>query len=124
MAHDTIEIYVRALSQEDAADWLRDVFGAVEQVQARPIVTYEGTHEGTTVPVQVTEHVRNGAYTSLWFNAPDLPWSSAHECARAAHQALGAEVLCYRNDPEQPWTLFQVKNGETEYVDEREIEDL
>lgn len=124
MAHDTIEIYVRALSEDEAVDWLREVFGDVEQVQERPIVTYEGMHEGTTVPVQITEHVRNGAYTSLWFNAPDLPWDSARACARAAHEALGTEVLCYLNRPEEPWMLLQMANGMTSRVDEREVEGL
>lgn len=124
MAHDTIEIYARALSEEQAADWLRTVFGTVERVQDRPIVTYEGTHEGTTVPIQITEHVRNGVYTSLWFNAPDLPWASARECARAAHEALGTEVLCYLDRPEEPWMLFQIKNGEKGRLDEREVEGL
>lgn len=124
MAHDTIEIYVRALSEDDAADWLRDVFEGVERVQEAPIVTYEGRYEGDIVPVQVTEHVKNGPYTSLWFNAPTLPWDSGPDCARAAHEALGAEVLCYLDQSEAPWMLFRMHEGEAERVDQREMEDL
>ncbi len=122
MAHDTTEIYVRDLSQEAAVDWLREVFEGLEQVQERPIVTYEGTHADATVPIQITEHVRNGPYTSLWFNAPDLPWASAQACARAAHEALGAEVLCYLDQPEKPWMVLRVADGEATQVDERELE--
>lgn len=124
MAHDTTEIYVRDLSEADAVDWLRSVFPELEQVQERPIVTYEGTHEGTTVPVQITEHVRNGPYTSVWFNAPALPWASAQACARAAHEALGNEVLCYLDEPDKPWILFRVAEGSAARVDERQLEGL
>ncbi len=124
MAHDTIEIYVRALSEHEATDWLREVFEGLEQVQEAPIVTYEGTHEGVTVPVQITEHVKNGPYTSLWFNGPDLPWASARDCARAAHEALGAEVLCYLGRPEEPWMLLQMKDGAEQRIDKREVSGL
>ncbi len=122
MAHDTTEIYVHELSEETAANWLRDVFGETEQVQARPIVTYEVEHDGAVVPVQITEHVRDGPYTSLWFNAPDLPWASAQACARAAHEALGKEVLCYLDDPDKPWIVLRVAGGTATRVDERELE--
>lgn len=124
MAHDTIEIYVRDLSEREAVDWLQAVFESVEQVQAEPIVTYEGTYDGTTVPVQIAERVKGGAYTSLWFNAPDVPWDSARDCVRAAHDALGAEALCYLDRPDEPWTLFRMVEGEEEYVDERTLDDL
>jgi hypothetical protein len=124
MAHETLEIYVRDLSEAAAADWLEEVLEDLTQVQEGPIVTYEGTHEGASVPVQITEGVKNGPYTSLWFNAPDLPWDSGAACARAAHEALGAEVLCYLDRPEEPWTLFRMQEGEEQYVDQREMEDL
>ena len=124
MAHDTTEIYVRGLTEEDAADWLRGVLGGLEKVQDAPIVTYEGQYEGDTVPVQITEQVRNRPYTSVWFNAPNLPWGSASECARAAHEALGAEVLCYLDQPEEPWLILRVAEGEAERVDERNLDDF
>lgn len=125
MAHDTIEIYVQDLSEDEAVGWLREVFEEIEQVREAPIVTYEGQYEGTTVPVQVTEHVQGGPYTSLWFNAPDLPWDSARDCVRAAHGALGHEVLCYLDQPDEPWTLLRVTpDGTEETVDERELDDL
>lgn len=124
MAHDTLEIYVRDLSEDAAVEWLREVFDGLEQVQEAPIVTYEGEHEGATVPVQITEHVKNGPYTSVWFNAPDLPWASAQDCARAAHEALGAEVVCYLDRPEEPWMLFQMIDGEEQRVDQRELDAL
>jgi len=124
MAHDTLEIYVRDLSEDAAVEWLREVFDGLEQVQGAPIVTYEGEHEGATVPVQISEHVKNGPYTSVWFNAPDLPWASAQDCARAAHEALSAEVVCYLDRPEEPWMLFQMKDGEEQRVDQRELDAL
>lgn len=124
MAHDTTEIYVRDLSEDAATDWLREVFEGLEQVQEGPIVTYEGEHNGAIVPVQITERVKNGSYTSLWFNAPNLPWASARECARAAHEALGAEVLCYLDQPEEPWNLLRIMDGEAQRVDQRELDDL
>lgn len=124
MAHDTTEIYVRELTEEDAADWLREVFGGLKKVQDAPIVTYEGQYEGDTVPVQITEQVRNRPYTSVWFNAPALPWGSVSECARAAHKALGAEVLCYLDQPEEPWLILRVAGGEAERVDERDLDDF
>ena len=124
MAHDTTEIYVRGLTEEDAADWLRGVLGGLEKVQDAPIVTYEGQYEGDTVPVQITEQVRNRPYTSVWFNAPDLPWGAVSECARAAHEALRAEVLCYLDQPEEPWLILRVAGGEAERVDERNLDDF
>ena len=124
MAHDTTEIYVRDLSEDAAADWLQDVFENLERVQAAPIVTYEGQYDGEAVPVQITEQVKNGPYTSIWFNAPRLPWGGIQECARAAHAALGAEVLCYLDQPEEPWRMLRVVEGEAERVDERTLEDF
>lgn len=121
MAHDTIEIYVRTCSEADAVAWLRDVLEGLTQVRGEPIVTYEGTYEGATVPVQITEHVENGPYTSLWFNAPTMPWETAPECAREAHEGLGKEVLCFLSDPEQPWRLLRVTSEGEEYVDKREV---
>ncbi|MEF8816287.1 MAG: hypothetical protein V5A20_04435 [Salinibacter sp.] len=124
MAHETTEIYVRDLSEDTVARWLQEVFENVEQVQDAPIVTYEGQHDGEAVPIQITERVKNGPYTSIWFNAPRLPWETVQECARAAHEALGAEVLCYLDRPEEPWMLFQVKDGEEQRVDQRELDAL
>lgn len=121
MAYDTIEIYVRGLSEAEALDWLKEVLDAPERVQDSPIVTYEGTYEDTEVPVQVTEHVQGGVFTSLWFNAPVLPWESTEACARAAHEALGHTVLCYPDQFDEPWTLLRLSNGEEDTVDEREL---
>jgi len=123
MAHDTIEIYVRELSEEEAAAWLRNRFDGVEQVETAPIVTYEVRYEGHVVPVQVTERVENGLYTSLWFNVPsaERPWDTATACARAAQEDLGSEVLCFLSDPEQPWTMLRVTDAGEEYVDKREV---
>lgn len=121
MAHDTIEIYVRECSEEEAVTWLRDVLEGLEQVRGEPIVTYEGTYEGTAVPVQITENVENGPYTSLWFNAPTMPWDTASVCAREAHEGLGKEVLCFLSDPEQPWKLLRVSREGEDYVDKREV---
>jgi len=124
MAHDTTEIYVRDLSHDAAVRWLQSVFAEVEQTEEAPIVTYKGQYDGEPIPVQITEHVKNGPYTSLWFNAPNLPWESVEECARTAHEAFGAEVLCYLDRPDEPWCMLQVANGETEHVDERTLEDF
>ena len=122
MAHDTIEVYVRELSEDAAIEWLREVFDGMTQVGEEPIVTYEGDYDGTPVPVQITEHVENGPYTSLWFNAPTMPWDSATACAREAHEGLGREVLCFLNDPERPWVLLRVTDEGEEYVDKGTVE--
>ncbi|WP_103020918.1 hypothetical protein [Salinibacter altiplanensis] len=124
MAHDTTEIFVRDRSEDAVADWLRTVFEDLEQVAEAPIVTYEGQHDGEIVPVQVTERVKNGPYTSIWFNAPRLPWQGIQKCARAAHEALEAEVLCYLEQPKEPWRMLRVAEGETERVDERTLDDF
>lgn len=124
MAHDTIEIYVRDLSETRAVEWLEEVFDELEKVEAEPIVTYEGHNGNTSVPVQITERVQGGPYTSLWFNAPDVPWESVRDCAREAHDVLGLEALCYLNRPDEPWILFRVADGSEEYVDKREIDEL
>ncbi|WP_263788339.1 hypothetical protein [Salinibacter grassmerensis] len=124
MAHDTTEIYVRDLSEESAADWLASVFEDLDQVQEAPIVTYEGQYDGEAVPVQITERVKNGPYTSIWFNAPRLPWDGIQECARAAHEVLGGEVLCYLNQAKEPWRMLRMEEGEMERVDERTLDDF
>jgi hypothetical protein len=121
MAHDTIEIYVRDLSEAEAVDWLREVFDEVEQDEDALVLTYEGTYEGETVPVQIAEGVENGPYTSVWFNAPTMPWDTATACARDAHEALGKEVLCFLSDPEKPWTLLRVAEEGEEYVQKGDV---
>jgi len=122
MAHDTIEIYVRALSEDEAVTWLRSVFEDLEPREDALVRTYLGTYDGATVPVQVAERVEDKPYTSLWFNAPDLPWDTATACARDAHEALQKEVLCFLDDPEQPWTLLRVAEEGEAHVDKREVE--
>lgn len=122
MAYDTIEIYVRDLREDEALAWLEDVLDAPEKVQASPIVTYEGDYDEELVSVQIAEHVQGGAYTSLWFNAPVIPWDSTEVCARDAHEALNMEVLCYPDQSEEPWVMLRVADGEEEYVDERELQ--
>jgi hypothetical protein len=121
MAHDTIEIYVHECSEAEAVEWLRDLFDDVERQEDALVLTYEGTYEGETVPVQIAEHVENGPYTSLWFNAPEMPWDEATACARDAQDALGKEVLCFLNDPERPWTMLRVTEEGEEHVDKREV---
>jgi hypothetical protein len=121
MAHDTIEIYVRECSEEEAVAWLRDLFDDVERQEDALVLTYDGTYEGDTVPVQIAERVENGPYTSLWFNAPTMPWDTATACARAAQEALQKEVLCFLSDPEQPWTMLRVTEEGEEHVDKREV---
>ncbi|MFO8099255.1 MAG: hypothetical protein R6T83_06480 [Salinibacter sp.] len=123
MAHDTIEIYVRDLSVDEAVAWLREeVFETLDRREDALVLTYEGTHQGETVPVQIAERVENGPYTSVWFNAPQMPWTTATACARDAQEGLGKEVLCFLNDPEQPWTMLRVTAAGEEYIDKREVE--
>ncbi|MFB6249081.1 MAG: hypothetical protein ABEL97_10975 [Salinibacter sp.] len=122
MAHDTLEIYVRDLSAEDAVGWLRTVFDDLERREDALVLTYEGTHEGKTVPVQIAEGVEDGPYTSLWFNAPTMPWDTATACARDAYKGLEREVLCFLDDPERPWTMLRVSADGEAYVDKREVE--
>lgn len=121
MAHDTIEIYVRNLSEDEAVTWLRSRFQDVERQPNALVETYVGTYDGETVPVQIAEGVENGPYTSLWFNAPETPWEGAEDCARSAQQGLGKEVLCFLNDPERPWTMLRVSEDGEEHVDKREV---
>jgi len=121
MAHDTIEIYVRECSEDEAVSWLQEVFGGLEREEEALVRTYEGTYDGATVPIQIAERVENGPYTSLWFNAPVLPWDTATACARDAHDGLQKEVLCFLSDPEKPWTMLRVTADEEEYVDKRDV---
>lgn len=121
MAHDTIEIYVRDLSEEDAVAWLQSLFGDLKRRDDALVLTYEGTYEEATVPVQIAEGVENGSYTSLWFNASERPWEAVQHCARDAHEALQAEVLCFLNDSERPWTMLRVSEAGEEYVDKRDV---
>jgi hypothetical protein len=122
MAHDTIEIYVRECSEDEAVAWLQTLFDDLEHQEDAIVRTYEGTYDGASVPVQIAERVENGPYTSLWFNAPEMPWDEAPACAREAHEALEKEVLCFLSDPERPWTMLQVTADGEEYVDKREVE--
>mgnify|MGYP006293782527 FL=1 len=121
MAHDTIEIYVRDLPAEEAVPWLQDVFASVERREEALVLTYDCVYEGEPVPVQIAEQVENGPYTSVWFNAPTMPWDTATACARDAYEGLGREVLCFLNDPEQPWSMLQVTEEGESYVDKREV---
>ncbi len=122
MAHDTIEIYVRDLSADDVVPWLREVFHDVARDDDALVLTYEGTYEGETVPVQIAERVEGGPYTSVWFNAPTMPWNTAQACAREAHEGLGKEVLCFLSDPKRPWTMLRVTDDGDEYIDKGEVE--
>lgn len=121
MAHDTIEIYVRDLSADQALTWLRTVFSEMKSHEDAIVQTYAGTYEGETVPVQIAEGVEDGPYTSLWFNASTLPWDDAAECARAAQDGLQHEVLCFLNDPERPWKMLRVTEEGEEHIDKRAV---
>lgn len=122
MAHDTIEIYVRNLSEEEAVAWLKTVFEDVTRREEALVLTYDGVYDGHTVPVQIAEGVEGGPYTSVWFNAPEMPWNTAQACAREAQEGLGKEVLCFLNDPKRPWTMLRVTDEGDEYVDKGTVE--
>jgi len=119
----SIEIYVRDLTVESAEAWLTDQFGSVSQVRTEPALTYEVEHEGETVRVFVAENIEGGAYTSLWFNGPSLPWDTSRACARAAFDHLRHEVICDPEGYEQdPWSMMRISDEGEERVDERDIE--
>jgi hypothetical protein len=118
----SIEIYVRDLPASDAEAWLSDRFGAADLVRTEPARTYEVEHEEDTVRVFVAENIEGGAYTSVWFNGPSLPWTSIRACAREAFEALNQEVICDHDGHQQdPWAMLRITNDGETRIDEREV---
>lgn len=123
MPGTTIEVYVRDLSEAEASDWLRTCLGDLTPVRKVPVAVYDGTHDGGTVRVQITERVQDGPYTSIWLRGDPLPWADTSGCARAVHDATGAEVLCYPDHNEDaPWMMLHLQSGTAQRIDERTID--
>lgn len=119
----SIEIYVRSVSADDAKTWLDAVFGGIEKTREEPALTFETVHEGEPIRVFVAEGVQGGDYTSIWLNGDTLPWDSIRACARAAHEALGREVICDPDGYEQnPWTIMRISDDGERLIDEREVD--
>ncbi|PEN14055.1 hypothetical protein CRI94_08420 [Longibacter salinarum] len=118
----SIEIYVRDLSKEKAEKWLSNQFGSVEQVRTEPALTYEVDYSGETVRVFVAENIEGGPYTSVWFNGPNLPWTTIRACAKAAFEDLGHEVICDQDGYEQdPWTMTRFSDEGEERIDDSSV---
>lgn len=116
-----MEIYVLDLSESDAVAWLSDVFDDVSKQPDVPVATYDGTFKSEPVSVQITEHVKGGDYTSVWFRGDTLPWERAADCARAAHDATGHPALGYVEDRDKPWTMIRVNDDGAHQVDARDL---
>ncbi|HET7077189.1 MAG TPA: hypothetical protein VFM49_07015 [Chloroflexia bacterium] len=92
-----IEIYVRDCSLDRIQDWIQTVLGAitpVDQVNEMSMRIHEAYHAGQPIPIVITSGVADGSFTSVWFNALDMPWATDAACARQAARALGCEVRC------------------------------
>ena len=122
MPRPSIELYVHALSEENAVAWLDTVLDALTSTRTTPLATYEGTYDGTPVVVQIAEHVEGGDYTHLWIRSDALPWDSTTACAKAAFAATERPVLCYPDHSEDtPWRMLHVNADGAHHVDERDV---
>lgn len=124
MAVSSIELYVVDCPWTEVETWLREAFDEVTQVRTEPVPVFDATHNGTTVPVQITENVQGGRYTSIWVPADNLPWSSAKACARSCFDAIGRTVVCHLDRSEdEPWKMYCVDPDDgTTFVDRRQLD--
>ena len=109
-----VEICVRDCSIRDALDWLKSVFGTLEQVDqpsSQQRIYWAGSQE-SHVPIILTDRIDGGPFTSIWVNSNKTPWSSDVACARAAFAALQREVRCdpgtlgtNTHDPYEWWSI-------------------
>jgi len=97
-AMQDIEIYIREPAIRRVLGWLASELGELEEVtldSAKPGVrSFRAVAQSPTIPVMIHQAVEGSAYTGIWFNAGNTPWTSDADCARAAFAAFSLPVQC------------------------------
>ena len=87
-----IEIVLRHCPVVEMVRWLAEVTGPLgDAIKAGEATSYPSTRLGAVI---MQPGMGWPDATSIWFNAPELPWPSAAACARIAARALGCTVVC------------------------------
>ncbi|WP_281647899.1 hypothetical protein [Parendozoicomonas sp. Alg238-R29] len=90
-----IEIYLMKQSVESILQWLDDHFDSCsEPVSHGRSHSLEVVHEKQVIPVNIVENASGKAWTSVWFDSINTPWSCDAECGREAHTKLNARIRC------------------------------
>ena len=90
-----IEIYLYQTAMDDIADWLHGALG--QPALPRPTdrgkgpVRCHSEYQGHAIPIML---IRQGDWTSIWFNSSQTPWQDDLSCARSAVQTLGGIARC------------------------------
>lgn len=115
-----IEIYLYKTSATAIADWLHgdlgDALSPWPAGSSRSPIRSQVTYQGRTIPVML---IRQGDWTSVWFNSAHTPWPDDLTCARAAVDALGTTARCTDGgwqDGDDPDQFLEVTTNGTRTV--------
>lgn len=112
MRQPDIEIYLKDADRDAVSQWLRDVFGSLQEWQqnGQAATSTAGDIEVTWYPRAV------GKWSSLFFASDATPWASDLDCARDAFAALAVEIRCapggWVEDQEADPDMWLKVNGE------------
>jgi len=97
-AMQDIEIYIREPAMRRVLGWLTSELGELEEVTADTaksgVRSFRAVAQSPTIPIMIHQAVEGSAYTGIWFNAGNTPWTSDADCARAAFEAFALPVQC------------------------------
>jgi len=92
-----IEIYVKDTNFNVIQDWLSSVFEPIilPSFSGKPVNISVGT--SPKISVMLTPNAAGKAFTSIWFQSDQTPWTSDEECGVSFLAFNDTEVRCSAN---------------------------
>jgi len=110
-----MEIYIENATINEVCEWLsgtQKVVGSVSTAGDSTVLYIE--YMGNTTPVVVTLHTEESEFTSVWFNAEILPWSSLKLLAEQANRHFATRIRYEKSG--EPSTFYEIADGHVREV--------
>lgn len=106
-----IEIYVADLLIESLETWLVTLFNPItEENCSGRAIKYRTSYQGEEFAIVIVNNAAHN-FSSVWFNSPNLPWTTDIECAKCAYKYFKTEIRCVESgwqegqDPDQWYSI-------------------
>ena len=91
MSTESVEIYIRGISSEEAVRWLQSVAGPLVVADTIDSIVYL-RDEADTFSVTITPRIEEGEFLSVYVAGSPLPWSRSEDVALLCARQLDKTV--------------------------------